>query len=179
MESAPSAVCAVRWSYPLSYGRCQTKSRSRLGGGYVSRCWRRYRTLGAAQNRRCPRSACVAVVGHAAVSGLMHKSACASTTLAKRWTFRMDDAPCHSRCGPPRFGSCPCACPRRLASDPVQGPLKNRHRLGRRQPTQRRQKAYATDAERVVFLFDLDQLVTSLQLVSAVKKTLKAKLTRI
>ncbi len=51
--------------------------------------------------------------------------------------------PCHFRCVPPRFGSCPCVRPHRLASGPlscvlqsVHGPAQTRalapHRLGER-----------------------------------------------
>jgi hypothetical protein len=51
--------------------------------------------------------------------------------------------PCHFRCVPPRFGSCPCVRLHRLASDPlscvlqsVHGPAPTRalvrHRLGKR-----------------------------------------------
>ena len=66
------------------------------------------------------------------------------------------------------------------APGPAQSPTKTRHRLRRRLPTQRPQKkSYASDAERVAFLFELYQRITSLLPVPAAKKTQKLTLTEV
>jgi hypothetical protein len=64
------------------------------------------------------------------------------------------------------------------APGPAQGPPKTRRRRGRRLPEPSGgKKAYATDAERVAFLFELYQRITSLLPGAAAKKTRKTKVT--
>ena len=76
------------------------------------------------------------------------KAPCAPRhALPRHWQnvglFAWMACPCHFRCVPPRFGSCPCVRPHRLASGPlsyvlqsVHGPAQTRalvrHRLGER-----------------------------------------------
>jgi hypothetical protein len=108
----------VRGSYPRSCGGCQTNdvallALKRIDGAHAEPALQQ-RVMQPSKAPCAPRHA---LPRHWQSVGLFAWMAC----------------PCHFRCVPPRFGSCPCVRPHRLASGPlacvlqsVRGPAQTR-----------------------------------------------------
>jgi hypothetical protein len=146
MNRRSATTCAVRGSCPGSCGGCQTGSRSRLVCLGVAACQGDGNDVAILALKRIDGALAEPALPQLVIQPT--KAPCAPRhALPRHWQrvglFAWMWYPCHFRCLPPRFGSCPCVRPLRLASGPLACVLQSVHGPSQTRALDHRQKLIA------------------------------------